>query len=132
MDWDSYETREHDEDLDKQAERFLALSEAKKRLEEELDLLAATLAANVPEDPGDHGLDTKNYVVTVRRSERWEWDSEALASMFVTTALPSYVRTKYMIAKRDFKRLPEAEQKELIRALTRRPGSARITVARKS
>jgi hypothetical protein len=91
--------------------------------------LAKEIAAWFPEEPGEHSqVLADGMVVQVKRSENWTWDSEKLLALFASVPLPVHVKVKYSVSKREFLRLTEAEQKELISALTRGLGSPRVTV----
>lgn len=111
------------------ARLYATMKEQADAMNEVVSGLAKEIGGWFPEEAGEHTqVLADGTVVEVKRSETWNWDSDALEAMFATTPLPDHVKRKFSVNKKDYLRLPEEDQKELRQALTRGLGSPRVTV----
>lgn len=105
------------------------ITQAMESLKEEREAIDASLLALVPEEPGERTIKIGSYAVTIKRAERWSWDSQKVADVFGGVAnLPDYVKKNFSIDKRKFERLPPSDRDLLLDALTRGLGAAKIEV----
>ena len=127
--WEDYEKQTEAEGLAKLAEEYGQIAVQIERLTEQAETLKMKIEAEFPADAGEFNKQAGSYMVTLNRQERWTWDKEILESIFASsTTLPEFVRRTYSIDKRKFKHLDEAQQSELLPAITRKGGPVKITV----
>lgn len=126
-DWEN-PTETEDDKRERLCLELRDLHAAEKNIKEKIAPLAERINAYFPDGPGEHEVFYNNTRVVVKRSEKLEWDSDILEQMFVTTPMPPHVKQRLSVNKKDFEKLPELDQKDLIPALTRKVGSTKITV----
>jgi|Laugrefa1bdmlbdn_1035148.scaffolds.fasta_scaffold01338_4 hypothetical protein len=131
-DWDKFEQAENAAPKTALAE---ALIQAKQKLDEaeaEYKRLCDEAVSRVPEDFGDHIIDTPTSVITVSRGSRYEWDQTVLSSLFESgVKKPDFVKSHLTIDKKRFDRMAEEDRAPLLPALTRKPGSVSVKVTLK-
>lgn len=114
--------------LEELAQRHLEISRQLEALSIELGQVENEIAHVFPEEAGEKAISTNTYEVVVRRTERWSWDKKALEDTFSQGELPPYVKRSMTIDKRQFQKLPSAEQESLKHALTRTLDKPKIQV----
>tara|TARA_S200000501_G_scaffold55953_2_gene46124 strand:- start:18227 stop:18649 length:423 start_codon:yes stop_codon:yes gene_type:complete len=108
---------------------FKSVADRLEKLQEMHASLLETIAAEFPIMSGEQAIDVSGMTVTCSRTERWTWDAEYLEDLFMTSdTLPDHVKKKLTVNKRLFQNLEEAEKKQLLPALTRTPGPAKVKV----
>lgn len=105
-----------------QAEQELELAQLK------LDALKQNLISEFPAEAGEHTAVIGSHTITVRNSERWEWDQDILSSLFNSGSIPSHVKRNFRIERKAFERLDNTEKSKLAPALTRKLGPTKIKV----
>lgn len=118
-------------DLDKVADRLLYLREIKEKISNEMKKLEDEIVSQVPIDIGDFFVSGANSDFTVSRNELFSWDDEVFSALVPTLPLPDYIKVSYSIPKKDYKGLDETTRKSFEPALTRKPGAAKIKIAKK-
>ncbi|NDD53856.1 hypothetical protein EBZ39_08245 [bacterium] len=84
-----------------------------------------------PEVAGEVSLMGKNFMVTVKRSERYEWDSEVLAALYGSAdELPDYIKQKLTVDKKRFDRMSAEDREALRSALTIKLSTPSVEVRR--
>lgn len=137
-DWDEYEAEEAAASAssgEKKPDLATDLMEAAAVLEAakaRYKQLCETACLMVPEEPGSFLIDTPKHIIRVSRPEKYEWDEELLERMFGGSPYPVFVMRRLSIPKNKFDALPEADQKALHPALTRKPGAATVKVEPKT
>lgn len=108
----------------------MRLNEQADRIRDRMEVLSEQLATNFLEESGDQHLRVgDNMLVICSRPERWSWDTETLEAIVAAKPdLPPHVKRTLSVDKRKFRALDETTQKELLPALTRKPGKAQIAV----
>jgi hypothetical protein len=130
-DWDTQPiTQPSDPALVAQAKEFADLSKRKEEIDARLEVLSDQILTAFTEEAGEQTIAvTNNLQVNVVRSERWTWDTELLDDIFAqSNSLPPHVKKRITVDKRKFQALDEDQRRELLPALTRKPGPAKITV----
>lgn len=127
-DWDTYQ-QASSPDASQKARRYAELLAQRDVIDQEMSELEGEFLTQVSEEPGEHALVSGNWVVTVKRSERWSWDSDMLEQIYPNGEVsPDFVRKTTSIDKRKFQTLDEDERRVLLPALTRAPGQVKISV----
>lgn len=98
------------------------------RAQETKKALGEQLASYFPDAPGDYEAVTPTMVCRVSIPEKFEWEQDVLASMYAGTKLPDYVSQRLSIPRKKYEALSQPEKDALKAALTRGPGSPRITI----
>ena len=130
-DWDTQPiTAPSDPALASAAREFADLARRKEEIEARLSVLGDQILTAFTEEAGEQALPIDNTTtVVVNRSERWTWDTELLDDIFATSDnLPAHVQKKITVDKRKFQALDDDQKRELLPALTRKPGPAKITI----
>jgi hypothetical protein len=133
-DWDDYESKDAALEPPKADSTLAMRIIAAKAALDAADAAYATLCdeavALISDDFGEHIIDCGQHSIVLTRSERYEWDTDALKTILGGKELP-FVKQKLSVDKRRFDALPEDEKKQLLPALTRKPGSVSIKVTSK-
>lgn len=114
--------------LEPLAEEYVSLKRDYDALAERLGQLENEIAHLFPEESGEIAQSTQKYEVIVSRSERWQWDKEALEREFSQEEVPEFVRRTITVDKRKFLKLPQYEQERLKYALTRKLDNPKVKV----
>lgn len=130
-DWDSYRKVDSRSEIATAAEEFMRLTQEANKIRDRMEVLSDQIASNFQEESGDQYLRVgDNMLVTCTRSERWSWDTETLEAIVAAKPdLPPHVKRTLSVDKRKFRALADDIQKELLPALTRKPGNAQIKVS---
>lgn len=81
--------------------------------------LTEDLARFAPELAGEVIVQGKDWTVTVKRTERMEWDSDVLAALYSGKEdLPSHIKMKLSVDKRRYERMQPDDRDALRSALT--------------
>jgi hypothetical protein len=99
-----------------------------ERAKEAKEVLGEQLVSYFPDAPGEYEAATPKMVCRVVIPEKFDWDQDLLGAMFAGAKLPDYVSQRLSISRKKFEALTEAEQNAVKVALTRGPGSPRITI----
>lgn len=116
------------EELGKAVEQYLSLSARIEELTHQLDDIKAQLLAEFDEAAEEQERTFGQYSVTVKRSERWTWDSEQVEKMVADGPLPEFVKKAFSVDKRKFMKQDPVVRDAYLHALTRKPGPASISV----
>lgn len=129
-DWDTQPiTQPSDPALVAQAKEFADLTKRKEEIDARLEVLHDQILTAFTEEAGEQSLSLGKLHVNVNRSERWTWDTELLDDIFAqSNNLPPHVKKRITVDKRKFQALDDDQRRELLPALTRKPGPAKITV----
>lgn len=103
-----------------------ALEAAKTKVKQ----LTEDLARFAPEIAGEVQLRGTAYVATVRRAERFEWDSDVLAALYDAGELPPYIKKKLSVDKKRYDRMTDDDRDALKSALTIKLSAPSIEVSR--
>ena len=117
-----------DEELKSTAIEFAKLSTQIEHLTDQADALKDMIVSRFPEEAGEQTEIIDDVIVSIKRQERWTWNSEELEKIFADKSLPPYANRRYSLEKRKFQNLNPDEQKDFLHALTRRPGNATVNV----
>ena len=96
----------------------------------EKEIAQERIISEFPEDFGEHSKIAGNKVITINRSERYEWNQDLLAKIYREEEIPTHIKRRLTVDKRVFQRLTTDEQAPLVPALTRKPGPVSIKVTR--
>ena len=130
-DWDTQPvTQSNDPALESAAKEFADLARRKEEIEGRLSVLGDQILTAFTEESGEQVLPINNNIsIIVNRVERWTWDTELLDEIFAQSdSLPPHVQKRITVDKRKFQALSDDQKRELLPALTRKPGSAKITI----
>lgn len=115
-----------------QLANFLQRAEAYKA---ELDIVLKTaqkeLAGMTEEVAGKHEIEGDDFLVSVIRREKFEWDNEELLRMFKAGSLPAYCALRITINKHAYERMSAPEKADLAPALTIALTAPKVEVKRK-
>lgn len=117
-----------DQALADEADAFSKARDMLAAAKESFEIAKTRLVAHFPEDPGEHVRTVGPHTVTVKRGEKWSWDSDELEKMFASVPLPDYIKTRYSVHKADFEKLSAQERADIAAALTKGIGAATVTV----
>lgn len=128
-DWDTYPENELSP-LAEVAEEYRVLLERKEQIESRLTILSDKILSEFVEVPGEQSLVVSNRLtIHINRPERWTWDSEIISDLYPSEEeAPPHITKKMSVDKRRFHGLDDAEKKILLPALTRKPGTAKISI----
>jgi hypothetical protein len=128
-DWDTYQRAAPNSRLADMAREYAELSQQAEQLEARLDLLKDHMLAEFSEESGEQVMIADNLEITVNRQERWTWDNDILEDIYGSSDdIPPHVKRKMTVDKRRFQALDDEDKRELLPALTRKPGAAKITI----
>lgn len=101
-----------------------------EKLSARMDVLKDEILSEFPEEAGQQEMRVGNKLtVIVKRAERWTWDADLLDSIFDgSQELPPHVKKRFSVDKRKFQGLDDTQKRELLPALTRKPGPALVEV----
>jgi len=120
-----------EQEIDLLAVKLLDVRHQIEKLKLQETAIEDAIWTRTPDDVGDAIVAGQQYDFVVSRSEQWKWDSTKIESKIPSVPLPSYVKAKYTIDKRQYQALPDAEQQNWIDALERKPSSPKVKVAEK-
>lgn len=81
--------------------------------------LTEDLARFAPELAGEVTIYGNEYTATVKRSERFEWDSDVLAALYADKEdLPAHIKMKLSVDKKRYDRMSDDDKAALASALT--------------
>lgn len=129
-DWDDYEAASESREISRAVEQYEELCAKRDEIVEQIDLLSKQIISEFPEDFGEHSRIAGNKVVTINRSERYEWNQDLLGKIFREEEIPVHIKRRLTVDKRVFSRLSPDEQAPLVPALTRKPGPVSIKITR--
>tara|TARA_B100000780_G_scaffold235545_1_gene176193 strand:- start:1949 stop:2368 length:420 start_codon:yes stop_codon:yes gene_type:complete len=99
------------------------------KLKEQHESLLETIASEFPVMSGEQAIVVNDMTVTCTRTERWTWDNEMLEELFMLQdQLPDHIKKRLTVNKRMFMFLDDDQKQQLIPALTRTPGPAKVKV----
>mgnify|MGYP006099080645 CR=1 FL=1 len=118
-----------DERLYENAARYVELSSELDTIKEKLAYYKEILAAEFPEEPGEHVVDLDGTrQVTIRIPEKWDWDKKQLSTLFPANATPDCVTTSHTVLRAKYEAAPPEVQDVLKQALTIKCGIPSIKV----
>ena len=129
-DWDDYEAASESREISRTVEEYENLVTQRDELNDQIGLLEKRIISEFPEDFGEHSKIAGNKVITINRSERYEWNQDLLAKIYREEEIPTHIKRRLTVDKRVFQRLTTEEQAPLVPALTRKPGPVSIKVTR--
>lgn len=129
-DWDDYEAASESREISRTVEEYENLVTQRDELNDQIGLLEKRIISEFPEDFGEHSKIAGNKVITINRSERYEWNQDLLAKIYREEEIPTHIKRRLTVDKRVFQRLTTDEQAPLVPALTRKPGPVSIKVTR--
>jgi hypothetical protein len=94
--------------------------------------ISAKMKALFPTGIGEFAADAGRYIVTLKRGDKYTWDTKKLEGLFISKTMPEYVKRRLSIDKRTYQRLDADEQDRLAEALTVEPGSVKIEIVEKT
>lgn len=106
----------------------MSVSSAIDSMQHTLDDLKAQILAEFDEAAEEQYMKFGKHTVTVKRSERWTWDSDAVKAMLAGGPPPEFVKETYTVDKRKFVKQDSVVRDAYLHALTRKPGPATINV----
>lgn len=113
------ETTTLDTLIDAVAPQLLDAVQAAKEAQARVKQLTEDLARFAPEVAGEVTIRGNAYVVTVKRAERFEWDSDVLAALYADKEdLPAHIKMKLSVDKKRYDRMSEEDRDALKSALT--------------
>ena len=115
-------------------EEYKLLAERKEQIDSRMAILSDKILAEFVEQAGEQTMTVGNtHTITVNRPERWNWDSDIIEDLFPSdSAIAPHVNKRMTVDKRKFQGLDDKDKKSLLPALTRKPGTAKITVTENS
>lgn len=116
------------QELGKAVETYLHLGATIETMTRSLEDLKAQILAEFDEAAEEEQREFGQYKVTVKRGERWTWDSDAVEAMVSDGPLPDFVKKTFSVDKRKFVKQDSVVRDAYLHALTRKPGPATITV----
>lgn len=116
------------EQIAQAAETYLSVSATIDTLQRTLEDLKAQLLAEFDEAAEEQHRTFGKYTVTVKRAERWTWDSDAVEAMVAGGTLPDFVKKTFTVDKRKFVKQDSVVRDAYLPALTRKPGPATLNV----
>ena len=126
---EDFEKADGQSSLAKIAEDFKSTVQQIEDLQEKADRLKNQIEAEFSQDTGEQNKQAGAYLITLTRQERWSWDKDVLIEIYQSPdAMPDFIKKTYSIDRRKWKTLSDDEQAKLLPALTRKPGSSKITV----
>ena len=129
-DWDDYEAASESREISRKVEEYETLVTKRDELNDKISLIEKQIISEFPEDFGEHSKIAGNKVITINRSERYEWNQDLLAKIYREEEIPTHIKRRLTVDKRVFSRLTDEEQAPLVPALTRKPGPVSIKVTR--
>ncbi len=129
-DWDDYEAASESREISRKVEEYETLVTKRDELNDQISLIEKQIISEFPEDFGEHSKVAGNKVITINRSERYEWNQDLLAKIYREEEIPTHIKRRLTVDKRVFTRLTTEEQAPLVPALTRKPGPVTIKVTR--
>ena len=129
-DWDDYEAASESREISRKVEEYETLVMKRDELNDQISLIERQIISEFPEDFGEHSKIAGNKVITINRSERYEWNQDLLAKIYREEEIPTHIKRRLTVDKRVFTRLTAEEQAPLVPALTRKPGPVSIKVTR--
>ncbi len=129
-DWDDYEAASESREISRKVEEYETLVTKRDELNDQISLIEKQIISEFPEDFGEHSKIAGNKVITINRSERYEWNQDLLAKIYREEEIPTHIKRRLTVDKRVFSRLTDEEQAPLVPALTRKPGPVSIKVTR--
>lgn len=129
-DWDDYEAASESREISRKVEEYETLVMKRDELNDQISLIEKQIISEFPEDFGEHSKIAGNKVITINRSERYEWNQDLLAKIYREEEIPTHIKRRLTVDKRVFTRLTAEEQAPLVPALTRKPGPVSIKVTR--
>lgn len=129
-DWDDYEAASESREISRKVEEYETLVTKRDELNDQISLIEKQIISEFPEDFGEHSKIAGNKVITINRSERYEWNQDLLAKIYREEEIPTHIKRRLTVDKRVFTRLTTEEQAPLVPALTRKPGPVTIKVTR--
>tara|TARA_R110000764_G_scaffold87422_3_gene168258 strand:+ start:2151 stop:2555 length:405 start_codon:yes stop_codon:yes gene_type:complete len=128
-DWDT-EEKNQSSPLADIAEEYRVLVERKEQIESRMTVLSDKILSEFIETSGEQSLAVSNKLtIHINRPERWTWDSEIIADLYPSDGdSPPHITKKMSVDKRKFQGLEDEEKRILLPALTRKPGSAKISI----
>jgi len=121
-----------EQELDKIAESLLEVNERLEQLKSLKVSLEDKIWTLTPEEVGEFAVEGDEFMFTVKRNEKWTWDSDVIKSKLVTTPTPDFVNAKFSINKKKFLAEDQAVQADFLDALTKSPSTAKVTPLRKA
>lgn len=109
-------------------EKYEAACLAYEKAKDEKAAIAEQLASHFPDEPGEHEQVFGKKLLIVTIPEKWTWDQAVMETLFAGTKAPDYVTTKMTVTRKSYEKLPDPDQAYLRPALTRGPGSPKITI----
>lgn len=105
--------------IDAIAPRLVEAVAQAKAAQAEVKKLTEDLARFTPEAAGEITISGNHFVVSVKRTERFEWDSEILAALYADKEdLPAHIKMKLSVDKKRYDRMSEDDKEALASALT--------------
>ena len=129
-DWDDYEAASESREISRKVEEYETLVTKRDELNDKISLIEKQIISEFPEDFGEHSKIVQAKVITINRSERYEWNQDLLAKIYREEEIPTHIKRRLTVDKRVFSRLTDEEQAPLVPALTRKPGPVSIKVTR--
>lgn len=120
---------EREVEVASKARRYMELMDKIDTMQEEADALKADLVAEFPEEMEDQTRLFANMAITVKRGERWTWDSDKLREIVGDVDSSHLVKMSLSIDKRKFQKLADEEKAPYLAALTRAPGPVKVEVS---
>lgn len=118
------------EEMAKAVEMYASIEASIETMKHTLEDLKAQILAEFDEAAEEQQLNFGNYTVTVRRAERWTWDSDLVEQMVDDGATPEFVKKTYTVDKRKFVKQDSVVRDAYLHALTRKPGPATINITK--
>lgn len=97
-------------------------------LSRQLEDLKAEILAEFGEGTEEQEREFGHYKVSVKRQERWTWDSDAVEKMVADGPVPEFVKKTFTVDKRRFLKEADLVREAYLHALTRKPGPATLTI----
>lgn len=117
-------------EMAKAVEMYASIEASIETMKRTLEDLKAQILAEFDEAAEEQQRNFGNYTVTVKRSERWTWDSDLVEQMVDGGAIPEFVKKTYTVDKRKFVNQDSVVRDAYLHALTRKPGPATINITK--
>lgn len=94
---------------------------------ERLEEIDRQLIEEFPTDIGEYMQKYEGYLVTLKRGDRWTWDTRILRDIYGVEP-PAHVKKTYTISRTAYEKLDEETKEELKAALSVTKAGAKVSV----
>jgi len=128
--WNTGSTVSASDSITESCKEYRDLAAKLENITNRMSVLRDEILAEFPEQAGQQEMRVGNKLtVIVKRPERWNWDADLLDSIFDgSQELPAHIKKRFSVDKRKFQGLDDEQKRELLPALTRKPGPATVEV----